>query len=121
LVTRKIAPQCTQPVPQGHSYSSNGLRGFQRTRHCRRDSRPLVCLFLELELSRLGETVKLGSPAVLRFTPGGGQPSGLFHAVQRRKQGSRLYLERSARNLRDPARDRKAVQRLEFQNLQDQH
>jgi len=82
--------------------------------------RDLESIDLELAPSGLRQRVVLGLAPVLRLTPLGAQPPFLLQPVQRRKQRSRLHVERAARHLADAPRYPQLVQRFEPERRQDE-
>jgi hypothetical protein len=85
------------------------------------DELPARRFRVEVAAARLGELVELRPAVVFRLAPLGLQPALLFEAVERGKERTGLDVEGAAGDLRDSARDAKAVigaQRKRAQNQQ---
>src|SRR5215218_6569246 len=96
------------------------LGSLQRVGDRDGDALPLAGLGVELAASGGGEAIVLGATIVLRGAPGGAEPAGFFHAVERWEERAWLHLERAAGDLFDTSRDAEPVQLAKGERLEDQ-
>jgi hypothetical protein len=81
---------------------------------------PMILLGLELAAPGFGQPIKLCFAAVLRFSPGGSEPTSLLHAVQRRKKRARFYFKCAVSDLFDAVSNGEPVKLSVAERLQDQ-
>src|SRR5580704_1660344 len=116
LVTvEQVSPKCTKSTDH-----SDLLVGSQGCCHCEGDPFPPLCLALKLLFASSCQRIKLRTPIRLRFSPRGGKPAGLFHAMKSWKQRTRLHVESSTRHLRNSAGDPHPVKFLKRESFQNQ-
>jgi hypothetical protein len=100
--------------------SYDALRRFQRLRDRPRDAAPSLGFRFQLLQSRFRQPVIFRPAVILRLSPKRCNPPLFFHAVQGRKQRSRLHHESPARNLLDPPRNPQPMHLPRAQRFQNQ-
>jgi hypothetical protein len=81
------------------------LCGSRGAGHRQRDALPALRFGLEAAAARARQTIEFRATPGLRFAPFGGEPSGLFHAVQGGKERAGFYVECAIGDLGDAAGD----------------
>src|SRR5206468_4308002 len=112
---RKLRPFTRSGIP------ATSLRRFQGLRNRPRDTAPTLAFDFELLRTSLGQAVVFRAAIVFGVSPIGGNPTFLFHAVQRGKERAGLHDKSAAGDLLDPARDSQAVHLTGDQRFQDEH
>jgi hypothetical protein len=98
----------------------HALLGGQRARDGGRNLGPRAALDLELASASGGEAVEARAPAILGFTPGGGQPALLLEPMEGREERAWLNVKGAVGEGADAAGDAEAMPRLERDSLEDQ-
>src|SRR5690348_1507672 len=81
------------------------LGGSQSAGHRQRDALPALRFGLQAAAAGARQTIEFRATPGLRFAPLGGEPRGLFHAVQGGKEGTGFYVEGAVGDLGDTAGD----------------